>query len=419
MRLLYSCLYSLAFLVALPYFLLVGLFRGKYLSTAIERLGGIRIRSKSCFWIHAVSVGEFLAAKPLIQALKTQFPEIPCVISTTTITGQELARKAFPGATFYFPFDWKWCMRRVFDAIEPRLILVMETEIWPNFLWLAQERKIPVLLINGRLSDRSAERYKRIRSWLPKFDRCLMQSKESAERMKMLSLSHGAIEVMGNLKFDFVPPSLSADLRKRLQDWRGDDLTLVAGSTMPGEEETLLQWFRVLRESVPLKLLLAPRHPERFEEVAALIRGAGLPMLARSENRSGAEPVFLLNSIGELAGAYEMADVAFIGGTLGKFGGHNPIEPAYFGKAIVTGTHYENFRPVYEEFQEQNAIVVSEKPDAALARLLRDADLRGRLGSAAAALVQKNRGATGIALNAVRECLGGSLVGPDSQLSVR
>lgn len=419
MRFLYSWLYTVAFLIALPYFLVVGLFRGKYLTTAVQRLGKISVRSKSCVWIHAVSVGEFLAAKPLIQAIRTQFPEIPCVISTTTITGQELASKAFPGATFYFPFDWKWCMRRVFDAIEPRLILVMETEIWPNFLWFAEERKVPVVLINGRLSDRSARRYHRVRSWLPRFDRCLMQSQESAERMKTLALSRGAIDVMGNLKFDFVPVLLSADLRQRLQDWRGDDLALVAGSTMPGEEEALLQWFKTLRGSLRLKLLIAPRHPERFEEVGSLIRRAGLSVLLRTEERCGAEPVFLLNSIGELAGAYEIADAVFIGGTLKKYGGHNPIEPAYFGKAIVTGIHYENFRPVYEEFLEHNAIVVSEKPDVALARLFNDADLRARLGAAAAGLVQKNRGATGIALNAVRECLGGSLVAPDSQLSVR
>ncbi len=213
MNLLYSVLYSLLMLLALPYFLVVGLVKGKYLSSFGQRLGFIRQTSEtaSC-WIHAVSVGEFLAAKPLIQKLREEYPSLPLYLSTTTITGQKLASALLPDRTFYFPFDWRRCIRRVFARIRPRLILVLETEIWPNFMREAKKDGIPVLLINGRLSDRSFARYRYLRRWLPHFDEALMQSQEDAVRMRALETNDENVEVMGNLKFDFLPPILPSAL---------------------------------------------------------------------------------------------------------------------------------------------------------------------------------------------------------------
>src|SRR5438105_4280240 len=183
MQFIYSLLYTLIFVLALPYFLIVGIWKGKYLRTVWQRFGFVPVRSAlPSIWIHTVSVGEFLAARPLIQAILNEMPGVPCFISTTTVTGQKLARAAFAGKTFYFPFDWKWCVRRVLRKIKPSLVLVLETEIWPNFLWTAAKEKVPVVLVNGRLSLKSFDRYMRLRKWLPRFAECLMQTSEDARR---------------------------------------------------------------------------------------------------------------------------------------------------------------------------------------------------------------------------------------------
>src|SRR5215467_5216598 len=185
MRFLYSALYTILFILALPYFLITGLWKGKYLSSFRQRLGRVELNNSGpAIWIHAVSVGEFLAAKPLIHALQKQFPEISIFVSTTTLTGQRLAADFLPGHNFYFPFDWRFAIRRVLQKIQPEMILVLETEIWPNFLWTAQENKTPVILVNGRLSDKSFARYRPFARLLPRFDFCLMQSDEDARRMR-------------------------------------------------------------------------------------------------------------------------------------------------------------------------------------------------------------------------------------------
>lgn len=405
MQFLYSLIYTAAFVVALPYFVILGLIRGKYLPTMKQRFGNIPVSTEACVWIHAVSVGEFLAARPLIEAIRKEYPDLACLVSTTTITGQTLATKAYPGCAFYFPFDWRWSVGKVFDKIHPKLVVVLETEIWPNFLWEARSRNVPVILVNGRLSDRSYSRYHLVRKLLPGFDRCLMQSEESELRMKALGLCRGSIEVMGNLKFDFQPPSMNSEFKQRLIQWKGQDLLMIVGSTMQGEEETVLAWYENLKRSQSFKLMIAPRHPERFDEVEGLVKRRGLQLTKRSDEKSGNEPVFLLNSVGELAATYEFADLVFIGGTVGPFGGHNPIEPAYFGRAIVTGTSYSNFRAIYEEFLEQKAMIVSEHPERELERLLSSAEDRNALGQAAKRLVEKNKGATSAALECVRAYL--------------
>ena len=394
MRFLYSFLYTCAFFLALPYFLVVGIFRGKYLSTVWQRLGNISWQSDvPSIWIHAVSVGEFLACKTLIRRIQHASPKLPVFVSTTTITGQTLARQLLPESTFYFPFDWSWCIRKVFRRLEPKVVIILETEIWPNFLWTARESDIPVILINGRLSDRSIARYRLVKNVLPKFTECWMQTEEDAQRMK--SLGADSVYVMGNLKYDFQPPVLSQELSSLLAAWKDVELLWVTGSTMNGEDNFILDVFMNLKKEFPLKLLLAPRHPVRFSEVAGLVTGRGLTCALRSHGKPENADVMILDTIGELAGTYQFADVVLIGGTLlEKGGGHNPIEPAYFGKPIIAGPNFSNLSAVFQDFQRKNAILITNHLLADMRVLLQNVEKRSRLGEAARAIVEENAGAT-------------------------
>lgn len=406
MRWIYSLLYSLAMLVALPYFLLTGLVRGKYLRSAGERFGFISQRSnKASCWVHCVSVGEFLAAQPLIRRIQSEFPYVPLFLSTTTITGQRLARNLMPESSFYFPFDWGWCIRRVLRRLRPGLVIVLETEIWPNFLWECDRAGIPTVLVNGRISRSSFQRYMHVRNWLPKFRENLMQTESDRERMLQLGASPERTFVMGNLKFEFHPPVLTPEFRETLRGWKGNNLLWIAGSTMRGEEALLLKCFHALREKYPLKLMIAPRHPDRFVEVALLASRSGLPVSRRSLNPLAESQVLILDTIGELAACYELGDVVFIGGTLRDFGGHNPIEPAFFGKAIVAGPYDSNFRAMFEEFRAKEAICVTDNLEASMNQLLADSEYRSMLGMRARELVVANSGAGEFAMERLRPYL--------------
>jgi len=394
MRFLYSILYTCGFLILLPYFLIVGLVRGKYLSTVWQRFGNISQRSHvPSIWIHAVSVGEFLACRTLIEKIKGLLPEVPLFVSTTTITGQELAKQVLPGSTFYFPFDWAWTVRKVLLRIRPRIIVVLETEIWPNFLWSAESSGIPTMLINGRLSDRSMRRYSRVKKWLPHFTESWMQTEKDAEKMK--SLGANRVFISGNLKYDVQPAIASNELSNLLATWKDGSLLWIAGSTMPGEEPLVLEAFQALKREHALKLLIAPRHPNRFSEVARLMEREGFKYASRSlwNAQTMNNDVLLLDTIGELAGAYEFADVVLIGGTLlEKGGGHNPIEPAFFGKPVVSGIHFSNFRHVFQDFQRNNAIFVTDDLLTDMRQLLDSPDKRKVIGANARSLVEQNAG---------------------------
>ena len=408
MRFLYSFLYTCAFVIALPYFLIVGLIRGKYLSTVWQRFGNIPQSSdRPSIWIHAVSVGELLASKTLIKDLRSMFPEIPLFVSTTTITGQKLAKQILPDSAFFFPFDWSWTVRKVFRRIQPGLAIVLETEIWPNFLWNAQALAIPTILVNGRLSDKSMFRYRLIRHWLPHFTESWMQTELDAARMKSLGAS--PVHVLGNMKYDFAPSSVSSELTAVMEKWKGDNLLWIAGSTMAEEEKLVLDFFRDLKKEFRLKLMIAPRHPERFPEVAQLIQKTGFTFTQRSRMEIGNQDVLLLDTIGELAGAYQFADIVLIGGTLLESGGgHNPIEPAFYGKTIVAGPYFKNFRAVFEDFQRRNAIVISQNLAADLRRLLSDPKERTTMGESARLIVEENSGATKRVLEALRRVMEGT-----------
>ena len=422
MFLLYSLLLAAGILALLPLFLLDALRHGKYVAGLRERMGSLpafAATGRIVIWLHCVSVGETQAARPLVRALRARFPAHALVVSTTTLTGQRLAREVFKdeaAAVFYFPFDWAWSVRRALRAIAPAVVLVMETELWPRFLRECRMRRVPVVLVNGRLSERSFRNYKRlgrfIRQVVNTLTLAIMQADADAARIRALGLAPERIHVAGNIKFDAPAEShaqeLTAALRARFRVDEERPL-LVAASTHAPEEAWLLEAFKLLRASQPTlraRLLIAPRHPERFNEVAALVAAAGFSWARRSfattESDLNAD-VILLDSIGELRAVYPLATLVFVGGSLAPVGGHNVLEPAAHARPIVTGAHTFNFAAIVQDFRAQQALVQLPALDgrqapAALARafqeLLLDDERRRALGTRALAVLEQNRGAT-------------------------
>jgi 3-deoxy-D-manno-octulosonic-acid transferase len=360
MYLAYSLLLSLGLLVLLPRFLFQALAHGKYIDGLRQRLGSVpAVNGKPVIWLHCVSVGETQAARPLAQQLKRQFPQHLLVVSTITLTGQELARKVFQNEAanvFYFPFDWRWSVRRALKSIKPSAVLIMETELWPNFLRECKARDIPVALVNGRISRQSFRRYKLIASFLTRILSCLnlavMQSEADAHRIEALGMPREKIYTAGNLKFD---AELARDLASNTEairsrfDLRAKVPLIVAASTHAPEEEVIFESLKQLRVEHDVRLLLAPRHPERFVEVASLLQKSGFSWARRTNqpdpNDAGAT-VILLDTIGELPATYSLADVVFVGGSIVDKGGHDVLEPGAAGAAVVTGAHPHSFQGI-------------------------------------------------------------------------
>jgi 3-deoxy-D-manno-octulosonic-acid transferase len=421
MYFIYSLLLGLAFLILLPRFLFDAFRHGKYVAGFRERLGllsPIENDERPIIWIHCVSVGETQAARPLVQELRQRFPAYLIVISTTTLTGQNLARKIFKDhaeKVFYFPFDWRRVARKTLKAINPAVVLLMETELWPGFLRECKAQQIPVAIVNGRLSERSFQRYRWIKSFMARvldgISLAIMQTDSDALRLRRLGMHADKTFVSGNMKFDAgtvaVSDSLSAEFRERFK--LTDDTPLIlAASTHAPEEVIIINTLRQLisrSESKP-RLMIAPRHPERFSEVADLLRAAGLRWTRRTarKDRSDAHAeVVLLDSIGELQSAYSLASIVFVGGSIANTGGHNILEPAAVGAAVITGPHTYNFKLVVETFVDAGAIIqIHPMSDSAaiielgnlISELLADPVLRQQLGDRARSLVAQNRGAT-------------------------
>ena len=419
MYLVYSLLTLLVFVVVSPYFVYQAIRYKKYIGSLRERLGYLPISfnldGEESIWIHAVSVGEALTARALAADLKARYPRLRLFVSTTTIPGQQVARASLRhvvDAMFYFPFDWAFIVRRTLNLVKPRLFIMMETEIWPNLLHVCRAQGVKTIVINGRISSRSYPRYRLIRPFfrrvLADVDRFCMQSEESAGRLVDLGADPDRVTVTGSLKFDSLDgqtPALAAHGRPRERVLRffrlsANRIVIVAGSTMRGEEAALLKAFSKIKATLPHALaILAPRQPERFGEVERLARDAGFVTVRRSELPIDAEPradVVVLDSIGELAQLYQMATVVFVGGSLADHGGHNIIEPAVFGKPVVFGPHMQNFKEIAEAFVRNGAAVQVQSDrelDDAMLALVRDPVHRARLGAAARALVEANRGA--------------------------
>jgi 3-deoxy-D-manno-octulosonic-acid transferase len=429
--LLYSLGLAAGLLLSLPYWLYQILRQGKYRSGLVERLGRVpeRLLATSAgsrpdrvIWVQAVSLGEVLAVSRLVEQMRRTFPQNRVLVSTTTDTGQELARKRFGEASvFYFPMDFAFAIRPYLRVLQPELVVLAETEFWPNFLRLAHASGARIAVVNGRISDRSLPNYRRfrwaLRRMLVHVDLFLAQTAEDSARVQSIGAVAQRVQVTGNLKFDLGLPStlpIVESLRQSLAA-EGAGPVLVCGSTLEGEEPLLLKAFENLRVGhAGAVMILAPRHPERFDQVAILLRQLGIRSVRRSQwqGEALAGRVLLVDSLGELAALYALADVAFVGGSLVPRGGHNIIEPAQHGVAIVTGNHTENFRDMVALFQSRDAVRIvgmAELP-LTLMQLLADDDERRALGRRAEQTMRSQMGATGRTLEALKTLIAD---GPD------
>lgn len=428
MYFIYSILLSIAFVVMLPLFLLR---REKYAAGFRQRLGDcpeFKHDGRPVIWLHCVSVGETNAARPLVDALRKEFPGLRLIVSTTTKTGQEFAQKIFADkadAVFYFPFDWKFSVKKALDNYKPEIVLLMETEIWPRLIHEAKKAGAKVVIVNGRLSERSAKRYSvagpLTKNILANVDLALMQTADDADRIIELGLDMSRVEQTGNLKFDLElnagddAITKAIDLRFEISDRRP---LIVAASTHDPEERWVLDAFCSVASgdlrNKP-RFLIAPRHPERFDVVAKLVghfrddptcEWPRYRVVRRSEPGTDADKdadIIVLDSIGELRAVYPLAEIVFIGGSLIPHGGQSILEPAASGKAIVIGHHTRNFTEAVRIFKANNAIIqlpetagdqIVDELFLAFSDLMENDELRNDLGRNAAAVMKANRGAT-------------------------
>jgi 3-deoxy-D-manno-octulosonic-acid transferase len=449
----YSFLLGLAALLLVPYWFVQGVRHGKYVTNLKERLGfsfpalaKLPGNSAGAIWIHAVSVGEALSGITLARRLKEVYPDRPLVISTTTQTGQSLVheRMPFADAIIYFPLDWTFCVRRALGAVRPSMVLVLETEIWPNFLRETGRRRIPVLFVSGRISDRSFARYQRylgifgfflgpfLKNVLSNASAFLMQSEKDAERVRALGAPTERVHVSGNLKYDLelpAPTPLSNWLASEIKR-SGRSPIIVAGSVVATEEPHALIAFGTLQGEYPKALLvLAPRKPEGFDAAAEFIDESHRKFIRRSQlaipgptqaqtiqtsnhfTISDDISVLLLDSIGELASLYGLADGAFVGGSLVSSGGHNILEPAAFGKIPVFGSSMENFAEMASRFVSAGAAIQVESPEdvgVAWIELFRNPVRMKKMSETARQLVAASRGATDRAVAEIAKHLDGA-----------
>lgn len=409
---LYRLFYFLVLLVLLPleYFKRPGDVRSRWLRERFGLVAAPPSGAQPPVWVHAVSVGEVIAAVPLIRELKTRYPSVPVVLSTVTDTGQKVARErvADIARVVYFPFDLVHVVRRLLRRVRPFLFIAVETELWPVIFRTFRQEGIPVLVLNGRLSDNSFRGYLRIRFFIRQVLECVdlfcMQEPLYAERMRALGAEEGRVMVTGNFKFDTRPSG-------RLPEWTGllGHPVVLAGSTHEGEEELMVSVFERMTDFCPeMNLVLAPRHPERFRKVEEMVKAKGLPCIMRSElappsgegggrsaDRGRLEGVILiLDAMGELASSYGVADVAVMGGSFYKTGGHNPLEPAFWAKPVVCGPHMENFPFIQDFYIGSGAIKTDDSGLYEVIReLLRSPAKRKAMGERAKALYDEKTGA--------------------------
>jgi len=415
-------LYDIGFFIFSIIYLPTLLFKGRLHRDFLERFGRYNeetlrsLRSdKDRIWIQAVSVGEVTLCKALVPLLKKEFPESEIVLSTITKTGNDLAKKIFSkeATIIYFPLDFSFVVKKVVSYIKPKLYIMVETEIWPNLLKELDSRSVPAILVNGRISDRSIGKYRLVKPFMQntfqRIDKFCMQTRLDLERIIELGAPAGKAIVTGNMKFD-VEDLKNTKSPKDIRDSLGlkaEDELFVAASTHKGEEAIVLSAFKELRREFPrLKLLIAPRHLERVPEIEKTIQQYGFD--SSKVSHSPNTRILILDTIGQLNDIYSIATIVFIGGSLVKHGGHNPIEPALFERPILFGPHMFNFKTVASLFLSNRAAVqvIGLNDMVSECRfLLKDESERIRLGSVAKELVSKNRGATGRNIDAIKEIL--------------
>ena len=425
----YNLLLAIALVASAPYWFARLLRRGKYREGIGRRLGMLPAQlrllaagGKPVIWVHAVSVGEILAVAALIQEMRKRFADYAIAISTTTSTGYKLAGERFGAENvFFFPLDLSFTVGRYMRLLRPKLVVIAETEFWPNFLRAARRSGAAVAVVNARISDRSYPRYKTfaflLRQVLRNVDGFLAQTEEDAERFVSIGAEPARVQVAGNLKFDAEAPAAKPQVRQllaRVQEIGAGPIA-VLGSTVEGEEQMLVPTLRAILGQHPRALvILAPRHKERFNAVAELLGNCGIAFTRRSylewPRNVTAGSVLLLDSIGELASVYSLAYVAFVGGSLVARGGHNILEPAACGIPVIVGPHTENFRDIVQKFAEGGGVLVVRDQNefqSALLRLLADPVERQQLGERAMEILQANQGATEHTLAELEKLLAG------------
>jgi 3-deoxy-D-manno-octulosonic-acid transferase len=423
----YTLVIVLLALVLSPWFIYQAVRYRKYVGSLGQRMGvlpvSFNLDADESIWIHAVSVGEALTARALIPDLRERYPDLKIFLSTTTMTGQQIARERLSDvdAVFFFPFDLPPFVSRTLRLVRPKLFIMMETEIWPNLLRACRKAGVKTMMVNGRISSRSYPRYRLARPFfrrvLTDVDRFCMQSEGSAARIIDIGANPALVSVTGSLKFDSLESPAAASGRgagRVLRFFRVPDSrpVLLAASTTKGEEAAVLAAFSAVRRTHPTTLLIiAPRKPERFGEVEGLARAEGLRVTRRSDLVVDSEPqadVVILDTIGELAHLFHVATAVFVGGSLVDHGGHNILEPAVHGKAIVFGPHMQNFAEIAATFLRQDAAVqvaTAGGLSESWVRLIGNPAECARLGAAARAILESNRGAKPKTLAAIAELL--------------
>ncbi len=417
MYLLYDLLLLISAAGLIPYYLLRGARYGKNRRGIRERLGHYTAEQLSALeggqiiWVHAVSVGETRAAIPLLKGLRQKYPGARILLTNVTETGHAVAQKNTDiDICLFFPFDFSWTVRRVLQLIRPQLIIIVETEIWPNFARQAKLLDIPVLLVNGRISDRSFPRYRLVRVLLRPVLRCFaafcMQSQVDAERIVQLGAAISRVENTGNLKFDHALRDISSEALQQLrQEYRLPENVqiIAAGSTHAGEEVLLLECFlQLIAQGKELILLLVPRHPERSRELSELLEEKGIDFSLRSRLAGDAPflssgQVLLVDTLGEVLNLYSLSDLVFVGGSLVPVGGHNLLEASLCSKPVLFGPHVQNFREISAKLSRSGAGIQVENQQQLLDRcaLLLNDPVRSRaMGEAGRALITENAGAT-------------------------
>lgn len=419
LKLIYSFLYSIALFFILPfqYKKRPKDLRQRWLR---EKFGTFNFSlstfNSSLIWIHAVSVGEVIASLPLLQKLKDRYPSVSLVLSTITDTGQRVALEKVPdrAKVIYLPFDLSFILERTLKNIQPNLFITIETELWPNLLMTLKKRKIPAVVMNGRISEDSFKGYKKIKFFMQSIIGCVdlfcMQDAVYAERIKELGAPEDKVRVLGSFKFD-TAPSLN------IPEWTKlfSHPVVIAGSTHRGEEDLIVSSYIELKKDFPdLTLIIAPRHPERFKEVEELVKKKGLEYVKRSgieeqETRDKGQRkgvVVILDAVGELALVYGVSDVAVIGGSFIEHGGQNLLEPAFWGKPIICGPHMENF-PFAKEFYEKGAAIETDSSSLCekLKELLQSQEKRKAMGDKAKELYNEKAGAVEKAMKEIERFL--------------
>jgi 3-deoxy-D-manno-octulosonic-acid transferase len=419
----YRVLYSLVYRLFFPFILLRLLYRARkapaYAHRWYERLGLFKVPSlRSPIWIHAVSVGETVAAAPMIKALKIKYPMRDIVVTTMTPTGSERVKSLFGDEVFhvYAPYDMSGPITRFLNRVHPDLLIIMETELWPNMIHYSHRRGIRVMLANGRLSEKSAKGYQKISylalPMLQEMDTLAVQFQNDGDHFKSLGLPKSKVQVIGSIKFDFDVEESDLEKAKKLKGRMGDRLIWIAASTHAGEDEIILEAHRQLRSFISNALLiLVPRHPERFESVYSLMISKGFEgaRFSRHEIPSANQQVLLGDTMGDMMCLMAASDMAFIGGSLVERGGHNPLEPAALGIPVLSGPYVFNFEAIYHQLSESKAVKFVGSADLLSARLIElceDADYRQEMGQKALRVLNNNKGALDRLLTIIERQLG-------------